>query len=294
MIPPYLAPGDSVAIVAPAGAVDSKSIALAVKLLKSWQLNPVLSANIHKAYGRFAGSDADRRDALQEALDNKAVKAIWAAKGGYGTIRIIDQLDFSGFMAAPKWVIGFSDITVLHAKLHALGVASIHAQMPGTLKPSTPVATRSLKQALFGEPMRYELPCPLADFQVAAPLAGGNLSILYSLSGSAENISTAGKILFIEEVDEYLYHLDRMMIALKRSGQLRRLKALLVGGLTHLKDNPDPFPFTAQEIISHHADTGEYPVIFGVPSGHINNNCALYLGKELHLHCSGHTLTMSY
>lgn len=282
--PDYLKIGDTVAIVSTARKVEKSEMDFAVNLLKSWGLHVVFGKTINAENNQFAGSDDLRIKDFQMMMDNPAIRAIWCARGGYGTVRIIDYLDFSHVVKHPKWIIGYSDVTVLHAQLHRLGVISLHAQMPVQLEKKTNESAESIRKILFGE--RYSIEIETTCFRAAdvkAPIVGGNLSILYSLCGSPSAFSTVGKILFIEDLDEYLYHIDRMMQNLKRNGMLSDLKALLVGGMSDMHDNAVPFGKTAEEIVYDAVKEYDYPVCFGIPAGHIADNRALLLGETIRI-----------
>ena len=284
--PPYLKPGDRVAIVAPARKIARAEINAAVDLFRAWQLDVVLPDHLFDSYNQFAGDDPTRALTLQQQLDDPVVRAIFCARGGYGTVRIIDRLDFTRFRHHPKWIVGYSDITVLHSHIHRhLGIETLHATMPLNIPPdalSTPYpAIDTLRRALFGEKLSYSLPSHPLDRTGTAhgQLVGGNLSILYSLCGSPSDIDTDGKILFIEDLDEYLYHIDRMMMNLKRCGRLARLAGLLVGQMSDMHDNTVPFGSTAEQIIRDTVSAYSYPVCFNFPAGHNGtDNHALTLG----------------
>jgi muramoyltetrapeptide carboxypeptidase len=217
-------------------------------------------------------------------MDNPNIKAIWCVRGGYGTVRMIDLLDFTKFKQSPKWVVGFSDVTVLHSHLNNLGFASIHGIMPVSVK-ATEEAKESLRKALFGETLEYTVPCePMNRYGSAkGELVGGNLSILYSLLGSSSAIDCTDKILFMEDLDEYLYHIDRMMMNLKRNGCLESLKGIIVGGMTKMHDNEIPWGKNALEIIDDVTKPYNIPVIYNFPAGHSADNHALILGKQVTL-----------
>jgi len=283
--PQSLQQGDLVAIVTTARKIDRADIQKAIELLESWGLNVAIGKTIGKADHQFGGTDADRITDFQEAVNNDAIKAIWCARGGYGTVRIIDALDFSKFLANPKWVVGFSDVTALHSHLHNLGIHTVHGLMPITVESSTSEAIASLKNCLFGNSIKHETPCESQNKygEGKGELVGGNLSMLYSLLGSSSAIKTDGKILFIEDLDEYLYHIDRMMIALKRNGYFKNLKGLIVGGMTQMHDNSIPFGKTAEEIILDTIKEYDFPISFDFPAGHVDDNRALVLGSEVEL-----------
>jgi muramoyltetrapeptide carboxypeptidase len=243
----------------------------------------VLGKNVFNKHNHFAGTDQERTTDLQLALDNKNVKAIWCSRGGYGTVRIIDQIDFSAFKKSPKWIIGFSDVTTLHSHIHNLGIATIHAMMPGGMKNATFEAKQTLYQALFGYGYRFEIPSDSLNIQGSAKgiLVGGNLSIINSMIGSESEINTYNKILFIEDVGEDLYRVDRMMFTLKRCGALKNLKGLIVGDFNYDVEKDTLFGGTHLEIILNAVKEYNYPVIFNFPGGHIRDNRTLIFGKEI-------------
>jgi muramoyltetrapeptide carboxypeptidase len=289
--PPYLQPGDTIAIVAPARKVSKDELKAGIQSLESWGLKVITAPHLFGECNQYSGTDSERISDLQLMLDHPSVKAIFAARGGYGTLRIIDYLNFKSFRTNPKWIVGFSDVTVLHSHIHTnFGIETLHASMPFTFPSdgSDCEALETLRKALFGEELLYSI--PPSEFSVYGEckgiLAGGNLSILYALNGSISDLDTAGKILFLEDLDEYLYHVDRMMLNLKRSGKLSGLAGLVVGGMTKMNDNLVPFGKTAEEIISDAVAEYKYPVCFGFPAGHIEDNRALILGREVHLSVS--------
>jgi len=285
IIPPFLKPGDKVAIVATARKILAEELAFALETLRKWGLEPVLGKNIYATDNQFAGSDEQRAADLQWAINDESIKAIFIARGGYGTVRIIDKVDFSKFKPCPKWVVGYSDVTVLHSHLHKyFYTATLHATMPINFHKNEE-ATESLRKSLFGEKIQYSFEKQQLNRKGSAKgiLVGGNLSLLYALAGTPDDLDTNGKILFLEDLDEYLYHIDRMMLNLKRSGKLKNLAGLVIGGFTEMKDNSVPFGKTAEEIIFDAVKEYNYPVCFGFPAGHIDKNLALYLGKEVNL-----------
>ena len=283
--PNYLQKGDTVAIVSTARKVFEKELIPALSILKNWKLNVVLGTSIEAEEHQFAGNDKLRASDFQEMLDNPKIKAIWCARGGYGTIRMIDLLDFSNFKNNPKWIIGYSDVTVLHSHLHQLGFETLHAQMPVSIETKTAACVQSLKSSLFGKNTNITIPYEVSNVMGNAKgvLVGGNLSMLYSLCGSSSSISTKGKILFIEDLDEYLYHIDRMLQNLKRNGMLDQLEGLIIGGMTKMNDNDIPFGQSAEEIILSICDDYNYPIVFNFPAGHIKDNRALILGRNAEL-----------
>lgn len=289
--PGCLKKGDKVTIVATARKVSAEEMRPAVALLKSWGLEVVLPEGLYGAERQFAGSDEERAGMLQWALDEKEVRAVFCARGGYGTVRIIDRIDFKGFAECPKWVVGYSDVTVLHSHLNrVVGSETIHGTMPinvpGDATERVYAATETLRRVLMGEAAEYEVRGHELNRkgEASGELVGGNLSMLYSMCGSASDIETEGKILMIEDLDEYLYHIDRMMQNLKRTGKLSGLKGLIAGGLTDMHDNTIPFGKTAEEIVREAVEEYGYPVCFGAPFGHIGvENCAVVLGRETRL-----------
>lgn len=289
--PPYLKEGDTVAIVSTARKVSKFEIKPAIDLLKSWGLEVQTGKNLYKEENQFAGSDEDRAGDLQRALNNKNVQAVLFARGGYGTVRIIDQIDWKKFIKQPKWLIGYSDITVVHSHVHRhCLVQTLHAPMSLNIPKLNAPCLQVFKETLFGKPLRYSSSKQLPQLEKLnrkgkskGRLVGGNLSILYSMSGTPSELDTAGKILFLEDLDEYLYHVDRMMMNLKRSGKLKDLAGLIVGGMSEMKDNPIPFGKTAEEIIHDAVKEFSFPVVYGFPAGHIPNNYPLIMGSEVTL-----------
>lgn len=280
--PPFLQKGDTIAIVATARKNIEDNLKPAISWLKNWGLEVVIGNTIGLDHHQLAGTDEERAADFQAQLDNPNIKAIWCVRGGYGTIRMVDLLDFTKFKQHPKWIIGFSDVTVLHSHLNTLGFESIHGIMPVSSK-SSEDAKETLRKALFGEPLRYTLPCePMNRIGVAkGELVGGNLSILYSLFGSKSAIDCSDKILFIEDLDEYLYHMDRMMMNLKRNGCLESLKGIIVGGMTKMKDNEIPWGKNAMEIIDDVTKKYDIPILYNFPAGHLADNRALIFGRQI-------------
>lgn len=282
--PTYLQTGDAVTLISTARKVSKEELAPAITIIERWGLKVKLGANLFAEENQFAGTDSQRAADLQAALDDQESKAIICVRGGYGTVRIIDQIDFRAFLKKPKWVCGFSDVTVLHNTLYNLGIQSIHATMPLLFsKPEQQEAIETLRKTLFGDPLSYQFPShPLnKGREMRGKVVGGNLSILNNLIGTPSDINTKGKILFLEDLDEYLYHVDRMMVHLKRSGLLSQLSGLLVGHMSAMNDNAIPFGKTAYEIISATVSEYDYPVFFDFPAGHLNHNYAIKLGSEV-------------
>jgi muramoyltetrapeptide carboxypeptidase len=291
VIPPYLKPGDTIGITCPAGFIMLKDIEPAMEQMKSWGFNIKVGDTVGKRDFTFGGSDADRAADFQQMLNDPAVKAIMCARGGYGFVRIVDQLNFSALVARPKWIIGFSDITVLHCHLdHNYGIASIHSKMcnsfPDDWSKAEPIQIEtilSIKKALTGERMQYST-TPSAFNRVGTAegvLVGGNLKTIETLAGSASDLTTAGKILFVEDTGEYLYSIDRMFWNLQRTGKLKDLKALVVGGFKVKVDDPgDEFGRTLYDIVMAQVKDYNYPVCFDFPVGHQKNNYALKCGVK--------------
>lgn len=284
-IPPYLQKGDTVAILATARKNIDDNLKPAIDLLHNWGLEVVVGKTIGLDDNQLAGTDAQRAEDFQEQLDNPNIKAIWCVKGGYGTVRIIDLIDFTKFKQNPKWIIGFSDVTVIHSYLNKLNIASIHGAMPITVAKATPETIESLRKALFGESLDYEIPFEPTNKlgNAKGEIVGGNLSILYSLMGSNAQIDCKGKILFIEDIDEYLYHIDRMMMSLKRCGCFDDLNGLIVGGMTKMRDNDIPWGKNANQIIEDITKEYSFPILYNFPAGHFHDNRALIFGKQVSL-----------
>jgi muramoyltetrapeptide carboxypeptidase len=294
--PNYLQKNDTVAIVSTARKIAIEEIQPAIDLLKKWNLNVEIGNTIGLEENQFAGNDEQRASDFQKMLDDKNIKAIWCARGGYGTVRIIDKLNFSNFKKYPKWIIGYSDVTVLHNHIHNLGFETLHATMPLDVYKNTNKALASLKNCLLGETFLYEIPTSTQNKlgNISGELVGGNLSMLYSLLGSESDIKTDEKILFIEDLDEYLYHLDRMLMNLKRNGYFKKLKGLIVGGMTNMHDNKISFGKNAKEIILDAICEYNFPVVFDFPAGHLNNNNALILGRNINLNVGEFKTSLSF
>jgi len=274
--------GDKIGIISTARKISLEELKPSIKLLEEWGLKVVFGKNLFEEDNQFSGTVTQRSSDLQSMIDDDSIKAILCARGGYGTVQIIDKVDFSHLIKNPKWIIGYSDVTVLHSHLHQLGITSLHATMPINFEKNTPKALESLKSALFGLGNLTEINHHHFNRfgKVEGEIVGGNLSILYSLLGSDSDINTDGKILFIEDLDEYLYHIDRIMMNLKRNGKLKNLKALIIGGMSDMNDNTIPFGKTAEEIILEYIKEFDFPVCFDFPAGHLDDNRTLVFGKE--------------
>jgi len=284
--PDYLKAGDKIAIVAPAGKIPADKVNKAVETLESWGLVVEVGEYVFDSFFTYASNDLNRIHDFQKALDSKEIKAILCARGGYGIVRIIDKLDFSGLKSNPKWIIGFSDITILHSHIQAnFNVETIHGVMAAgmDLNSSTVSSIDSLKRALFGETLSYEFNLTHLSRKGKAKgvFIGGNLAILCSLIGTMSDIDTNGKVLFIEEIGEHLYRIDRMMWMLKRAGKLDLLAGLVVGGFTDIPDKASEFGKSAYEIIADATEEFNYPVCYGFPAGHQEDNRALIFGREV-------------
>ncbi|WP_019037205.1 S66 peptidase family protein [Psychroflexus tropicus] len=297
IIPPPLHKGDKVALIASARSISKEDLQPAISLLKSWDLQPILGSSIGLQANQFAGSDEERAVDLQEQINDASIKAIWCAKGGYGSIRILDLVDFSMFKSQPKWLIGYSDVTAIHLHLQNLGIASLHAQMASAIETRSASTSEELKAVLFGEKhqIQYASRHPnQVNGEVKGVVIGGNLSVLYSAIGSHSMPSFKNKILFLEDLDEYLYHIDRMMQNLKRSGLIGQISGLIVGGMTAMNDNETPFGKTAEEIIFEVVKDLNIPVAFNFPAGHVETNLPLIFGKTAHLSVTSELVNLSY
>ena len=280
IIPKKLEAGDKIGIISTARKITIEELSPAIKTLESWGLKVVFGINLFQEEDQFSGTVEQRTADLQVMIDDNSIKAILCARGGYGTVQIIDSIDFTNLKINSKWIVGYSDVTVLHSHLNNLGIASLHATMPINFKSNTKESLSSLKNSLFGNLNSIECKAhPLNKFgKIAGHIVGGNLSILYSLLGSHSDIDTTDKILFIEDLDEYLYHIDRMMMNLKRNGMLGKLKGLIVGGMSDMNDNSIPFGKTAEQIILEYTKNYDFPICFGFPAGHLSDNRSVRLG----------------
>ena len=290
--PSYLKKGDTIAIVAPAGILKKRitTVLEAKRLAEKWGLHVVLGKNIFNQNNHFAGTDAERASDFQNALDNKNIKAIWVARGGYGSVRILDLLDFSTFKQFPKWIIGYSDVTAFHAHIHNFGVETIHGMLATSLEenPEEIIQTiASFKKALFGAPLSYTIPSdkdnriPLSEI-ITGQLVGGNLAIVASMLGSESQLNTDGKILFIEEIGEYKYSIDRMLQSLKRAGYFTKVKAVIVGDMSSIKQNSTNWGSSVEQLILEVVPQ-DIPVLFNFPAGHEADNRALIFGRNIQL-----------
>lgn len=286
--PQFLRSGDKIALVAPARKISHDEISKAVSIIEQRGFEAVFDERLFAEYNQYAGDDTLRACVLQEQLDDAEIKAILFVRGGYGGLRIVDKLCFEKFIKHPKWIVGYSDSTVFHGRIQSIGFESLHATMPINFETNTPEAIDSLFAVLSGKSIEYRFENHELNRTgtAEAPLVGGNLSVLYSMLGSDIFPETNNRILFIEDLDEYLYHIDRMMLALKRAGVFENLAALVVGGMTAMHDNAVPFGKTVEQIIAEHISDYRFPVCFGFPAGHFGNNKAFVLGAKTRLKVS--------
>jgi muramoyltetrapeptide carboxypeptidase len=293
--PSNLKKGDKIAIACPAKSLKSP-MTDAIKLLESWGLEVVLGESVNSIFHQFAGTDEMRAADMQKFINDDSVKAIIAARGGYGCIRIVDEIDWSPLIVDPKWIIGFSDITVFHLQLQSMGLQSLHAQMPINIKESSKQGLETLRKALFGEDLEYQIETydnnKIGESQ--AEIIGGNLTLLTACLGAKNDISYDGKILFIEDVNDYNYAIDRMLRTLDRAGKFKNLAGLIVGGFTDLKENDIPFGFTPYEIIQEIVSKYDYPVCYNFPAGHLPDNRALIFGEKVNLNVQKEKVTITF
>ncbi|MBV6404836.1 MAG: putative murein peptide carboxypeptidase [Flavobacteriales bacterium] len=308
LVPSPLRPGDTIAIVPTARAITTDELRDGIALAEGWGLKVKVGAGVGRKHFQQAGTAQERAADLQAALDDPAVRAIWCARGGYGTVHLLDHLDLAVLRRDPKWIVGFSDATVLHSALHGLGVASLHAQMPFHIAAKTEACRDSLRRALMADEhalatnawVSHRSTDPLALLNRAGRgegvLVGGNLSLLHALRGTPYDLDPQGKILFLEDLDELLYHLDRMVQNLRLAGWFKGLSGLIVGGMNDMRDKDpnDPFGRTAERIIADALGDTDYPVCFGFPAGHIADNRALVLGRAAQLHVTSEGATLRY
>jgi muramoyltetrapeptide carboxypeptidase len=293
--PPHLKKGDKIAITCPAKSLKAP-MTDAIKLLESWGLEVVLGESVNSVFHQFAGTDEMRAADMQKFINDDSVKAIIAARGGYGCIRIVDEIDWSPLLVHPKWIIGFSDITVFHLQLQSMGLQSLHAQMPVNIKESSKQGLETLRKALFGEGLNYEIE-PYDNNKIGesqAEIIGGNVTLLTACLGARNDISYDGKILFIEDVNDYNYAIDRMLRSLDRAGKFKNLAGLIVGGFTDLKENDIPFGFTPYETIQEIVAKYDYPVCYNFPAGHLPDNRALIFGEKVSLSVKKEKVTIKF
>ena len=290
--PEPLKSGDTISILAPSGVLNNfdNKITKAINIFKSWGLNVVLGNHIYDKNGHFAGTDKNREKDFQKALDNKNIKAIWCARGGYGAVRIIDKLNFDNYLKNPKWIIGFSDITVIHNKLNFLNSESIHAMMITGFEDigQNNDSLSKLKNVLFGDSLSYSITSNKNNKTGKSEgiIVGGNLTLIQSTIGSKTELKMKDKILFIEEIGEYAYHIDRTLYSLKRAGYFENCKGLIVGQISDVKKNNTDFGRSINELILDVLDEYNFPILFDFPAGHEKTNFPIILGRKVILDVS--------
>jgi muramoyltetrapeptide carboxypeptidase len=299
MHPPLLQPGDKIGIVAFAKKITLKEIQPAVKTFEDWGLKVVIGETIGSEWNQFSGDDEHRRVDIQKMLDNTEIKAIISARGGYGCVRIIDKIDFSFFTENPKWLIGFSDITVFHAHINSnFNISTIHGTMPVFFKENTLESINSLRDIILKGSMKYQIKSTknklCQDGKAKGQLIGGNLSILYSLCGSNSLGKTMNKIVFLEDLSEYTYHIDRMLQNLKRNCFFKNIAGLIIGGFTKIKEGKIPFGKTPEEIIFQLCKELDIPIFTNFPAGHINDNRALVFGNDIEMKVDKNELSLKW
>ena len=294
ILPNSLNKGDKIGLVSTARYISRIELKTAIEVLEEWGLNVILGVNIFCNNEQFAGTDLERAADLQMMINDNSIKAILCTRGGYGTSRIIDLIDFTNLFKYPKWIIGYSDITVLHTHINKLGLASLHATMPINFNTNTSNALKSMHSCLFKQQQQITSPAYYLNKNgyVNAEIVGGNLSVIYSLLGSKSDIDTVGKILFLEDLDEYLYHIDRMVLNLKRNYKFSQLKGLIVGAMEDMHDNTISFGKSVNEIIYEHTSDYNFPICFNFPAGHISNNTSLILGKNSELEINNNNVNL--
>ena len=291
--PKNLKIGDTISIIAPSGVLKDydEYMDKSISLMESWGLNVVLGSNIYDSYGHFSSSDANRQKDFQNAIDDNKIKAIWCARGGYGAMRIIDKINYDNLLKHPKWVIGYSDITAIHNDIHNLGVESLHGVMSKSLEDISvdDESIKKLKDIIFGKgELHYVIESNKYNItgEASGKLVGGNLTLLQSLLESKSSIDTTNKIVFIEEVGEYLYHIDRMLHSLKRADYFSKCSGLIVGDFTDIRKNETKFGKNLYEIINEIVKEYNFPVIYGFPAGHGQKNFPLIFGRNIEINVS--------
>ena len=295
IIPPQLQKNDKIGLISTARKISLEELTPAIKILKGWELDVVFGNNLFREDNQFSGTIEQRSSDLQSMIDDNSIKTILCVRGGYGTVQIIDSIDFSNLVYNPKWIVGYSDITVLHSHLNNLGIASLHATMPINFSNNTIGTLNSLKKFLFESSSLIDIKPHRFNTigETTAEIVGGNLSVLYSLIGSKSDINTKGKILFIEDIDEYLYHIDRMMMNLKRNEKFDKLSGLIVGGMSDMNDNKLSFGKTAEEIIFEHLKDYNFPICFDFPAGHLDDNNTIVFGVKSWIKISDKKVVLS-
>ncbi len=277
--------GDTIGLAAPARKISKKELEIAVEIIENRGYKTLHGAHLFDSDHQFAGSDSSRTEDFQQMILNPDIKAILAVRGGYGSVRIVDQLPLVSLLTQPKWIAGYSDLTVFHNHINNMGVQTLHSTMPINFSTNTTEALDALFDVLEGKLPNYDFGGLVLNRpgKARGTLVGGNLSVLYSLLGSASFPKMQNSILFLEDLDEYLYHIDRMMMALKRSGFLKNLSGLVVGAMTDMHDNAVPYGKSAEKIIRETVNDYPFPVAFNFPAGHISDNRALIMGGNVEL-----------
>ena len=280
--PSFLKKGDKIGIISTARKISYLELKPALKIIESWGLNIVFGNFLFETNNQFAGTVNQRVMDIQQMIDNNEIKAILCARGGYGTIQIIDHINFDNFKNKPKWIIGFSDVTILHSQMQKLSIESLHSSMPINFSTNTLESINSIKDILFGK--RNIIKCISNKKNrigsAEGCIVGGNLSIIYSLLGSKTDLDTSNKILFLEDIDEYLYHTERMIISLKRAKKFESIKGLIIGGMTEMNDNDISFGKGVENIITDCLKEYNFPICFDFPSGHLKDNKPIILGRN--------------
>lgn len=296
MQPEELKKGDTIAIIAPAKCIEKEVIDYAVQVIKENGFKPIVSKHCLGKHHYFSGTIKERMEDLQWALNNEEVKAILCARGGYGCIQVIDRINWAGFLTEPKWIIGFSDVTVLHQHIATMKLGSIHATMPLNFKDNTKEALSTLFDTLQGKQVGYEwqTECDNISGEAEGKLVGGNLTVLCGLIGTKHMPNYMNKILFLEDVGEPLYAIDRLFFQLENSGILNQLKGVIIGDFSHLKDSNPPYGSELQSIIKSHFKYNPIPIAFDLPAGHCNDNRALLFGEMATLSVEKNQAKLSY
>jgi muramoyltetrapeptide carboxypeptidase len=294
-VPQPLAAGDLIYITAPAKAIEKEHVDFAVAFFENAGFRVLVSKNCLGQHHYFSGTDEERLEDLQYGIDHPEVKAIVCARGGYGCVRIVDRIQWASMLREPKWMVGFSDVTVFHQHLQRFNLPSIHGSMVLNFKDNSHEALNTLLMALKGESFSV---AATSNFNKSGSaegtIVGGNLSIVYSLIGTNNQPDYSDKILFVEDLAEHLYHIDRMFYALNKSGILDKISGLVVGGMTELEDTATPFGMSVEEIILAHFQYRNIPIAFGFPAGHLNDNRALILGKKVRFNVEGTTSELRF
>jgi len=294
--PAPLKKGDLIYITAPAKSIDEVTVAFAKNFFETQGFRVELSKHCFGAFNYFSGTDEERAADLQAGIDHPEVKAILCARGGYGCVRIVDQLQWANMLREPKWLIGFSDITVFHHRLFKLGVQSVHGTMPLNFEKNSPEALQTLVEAITGnqKSLTWNANVNNRIGKANGKFIGGNLSILYSLIATSDAYFFEGNILFLEDLAEHYYHLDRMFFSLRKSGILDRISGLIIGGMTDMEDTTIPFGMTTEEVVLQHFTYSRIPIAFGAPIGHIDDNQAVIVGAEVELEVNNELSLICY